>query len=91
MVLLFLRDWRSASHRSNTHSVIRARCDRRSLANGPNVNIMDARRLALRDRDLVDEYTVRLKTIHAHLARGQSMVATAQWPPIRGRDRAADY
>jgi multidrug efflux pump subunit AcrB len=73
MVLLFLRDWRSAL-------IVVINIPLSLLAaivafwlTGQTVNIMTLGGLALAIGILVDEATVTIENVHAHLARGQSL------------------
>ena len=77
MILLFLRDWRSA-----TIVVINIPIALLSAALAlwicnQTVNIMTLGGLALAVGILVDEATVSIENIHAHLARGQSLARAA--------------
>jgi multidrug efflux pump subunit AcrB len=71
MVLVFLRNWRSATIVTITIplSVLAAFIALRAA--GQTVNIMTLGGLALSVGILVDEGTVTIENIHAHLARGQ--------------------
>jgi len=71
MVLVFLRNWRSATIVTITIplSVLAAFVALRAA--GQTVNIMTLGGLALSVGILVDEGTVTIENIHAHLARGQ--------------------
>lgn len=71
MVLAFLRDWRSAAIVTVTIplSVLASFVALRAI--GQTVNIMTLGGLALSVGILVDEGTVAIENIHAHLARGQ--------------------
>ena len=70
MVLLFLRDWRSAFDRRDQHSARAAGRGRRLWVTGQTINIMTLGGLALAVGMLVDEATVEIENIHTHLARG---------------------
>ncbi len=71
MVLAFLRDWRSAAIVTITSppAVLASFVAPRAI--GQTVNIMTLGGLALSVGILVDEGTVAIENIHAHLARGQ--------------------
>ncbi|HEX7546650.1 MAG TPA: efflux RND transporter permease subunit, partial [Gemmatimonadaceae bacterium] len=71
MVLAFLRNWRSATIVTLTIplSVLAAFTALRAI--GQTVNIMTLGGLALSVGILVDEGTVTIENIHAHLARGE--------------------
>jgi multidrug efflux pump subunit AcrB len=78
MVLLFLRDWRSALVVVlNIPLSIVAACFA-LWAGGQTVNIMTLGGLALAVGILVDEATVTIENLHTHLARGQSLPAAAR-------------
>src|SRR5882724_178211 len=77
MVLLFLRDWRSAF-------IVLINIPLSLLAStfalwltGQNINLMTLGGLALAVGILVDEATVSVENIHAHLARGSSLARAA--------------
>ncbi len=77
MVLLFLRDWRSAL-------IVVLNIPLALLASvlalwitGQTINIMTLGGLALAVGILVDEATVTIENIHAHLARGKSLAWSA--------------
>ena len=76
MVLLFLRDWRSALIVITTIpiSLLAAVCW--LWAMGQTINIMTLGGLALAVGVLVDEATVEIENIHAHLASGTSRAAS---------------
>src|SRR5258708_8273742 len=73
MVLLFLRDWRSALVvvLNIPLSVLAAAIA--LWATGQTVNLMTLGGIALAVGILVDEATVTIENIHAHLARGQPL------------------
>ncbi len=72
MVLLFLRDWRSAVIVLLTIPFALLSAVVALWAVGQTINIMTLGGLALAVGILVDESTVAIENIHAHLARGQS-------------------
>ena len=77
MVLLFLRDWRSAVVVVvNIPLSIVAAC-LALWASGQTVNIMTLGGLALAVGILVDEATVTIENVHTHLARGQPLARAA--------------
>jgi len=77
MVLLFLRDWRSALIVVvNIPLALMAAMFALSVA-GHTVNIMTLGGLALAVGILVDESTVDLENIHVHLARGKGLARAA--------------
>ncbi len=77
MVLLFLRDWRSALVVVlNIPLSILAACFALWVT-GQTVNIMTLGGLALAVGILVDEATVTIENIHTHLSRGQSLAHAA--------------
>ena len=72
MVLLFLRDWRSALIVVADDPVRAARRAWSALwLTGQTINIMTLGGLALAVGILVDEATVAIENIHTHLARGE--------------------
>nr|MBI3612514.1 efflux RND transporter permease subunit [Nitrospirota bacterium] len=71
MVLLFLRDWRSAGIVLLTIPFALLSAVVALWAVGQTINIMTLGGLALAVGILVDESTVAIENIHAHLARGQ--------------------
>lgn len=78
MVLLFLRDWRSALVVIvNIPLSILAAATALWLT-GATVNIMTLGGLALAVGVLVDETTVTIENIHVHLARGSSLARAAR-------------
>lgn len=72
MVLLFLRDWRSATIVLLTIPFALLSAVVALWAAGQTINIMTLGGLALAVGILVDESTVAIESIHAHLARGQT-------------------
>jgi multidrug efflux pump subunit AcrB len=77
MVLLFLRDWRSAFVVViNIPLSLLAATFALSIS-GQNINLMTLGGLALAVGILVDEATVTVENIHAHLARGSSLARAA--------------
>ena len=81
MVLLFLRDWRSAF-------IVVINIPLSLLAavfalwlTGQTINLMTLGGLALAVGILVDEATVTIENIHTHLARGASRGARRSTPP----------
>ncbi|MSU57277.1 MAG: efflux RND transporter permease subunit [Pedosphaera sp.] len=77
MVLLFLRDWRSAFIVVvNIPLSLLAATFALSLT-GQSINLMTLGGLALAVGILVDEATVTVENIHAHLARGRSLARAA--------------
>ena len=77
MVLLFLRDWRSAFVVViNIPLSLLAATFALSLS-GQSINLMTLGGLALAVGILVDEATVTVENIHAHLARGRSLARAA--------------
>ena len=76
MVLLFLRDWRSAGIVVITIPFALLTAVVALWAAGQTINIMTLGGLALAVGILVDEGTVAIENIHTHLARGT--------PPARG-------
>ncbi len=85
MVLLFLRDWRSALIVLLTIPFALLSAVVALWAVGQTINIMTLGGLALAVGILVDESTVAIENIHAHLARGQ---AKARAVMDSGRDVA---
>lgn len=77
MVLLFLRDWRSAFIvvLNIPLALLGAICA--LWISKQNINLMTLGGLALSVGILVDEATVAIENIHAHLARGQSLARAA--------------
>ena len=74
MVLLFLRDWRSALIVVINIPLSLLGAIVALWLTGQTVNIMTLGGLALAIGILVDESTVTIENIHTHLARGQSLV-----------------
>jgi multidrug efflux pump subunit AcrB len=72
MVLLFLRDWRSAIIVLLTIPIALLSAVVALWAVGLTINIMTLGGLALAVGILVDESTVAIENIHAHLSRGQA-------------------
>ena len=70
MVLLFLRDWRSAAIVVMTIPFALLGAVSALWAAGQTINIMTLGGLALAVGILVDEATVAIENIHTHLARG---------------------
>ncbi len=85
MVLLFLRDWRSAVIVLLTIPFALLSAVVALWAVGQTINIMTLGGLALAVGILVDESTVAIENIHAHLAKGQ---ARARSVVDSGRDVA---
>jgi len=77
MVLLFLRDWRSALVVVFTIPLSLLAAVVGLWAVGQTINIMSLGGLALAVGVLVDEATVNVENIHAHLARGESLARAA--------------
>jgi multidrug efflux pump subunit AcrB len=77
MIILFLRDWRSALV-VVVNIPISLMCGVLALwLSGQTINLMTLGGLALAVGILVDEATVCLENIHVHLARGQSVARAA--------------
>ncbi len=72
MVLLFLRDWRSALVVVTTIPFALLAAVVALWATGQTINIMTLAGLALAVGILVDEATVLMESIHAHMAEGHS-------------------
>ena len=72
MVLIFLRDWRSAADRRHEHSVRPAGAVILLWATGQTINIMTLGGLALAVGVLVDEATVEIENIHTQMLPGVS-------------------
>ena len=87
MVLLFLRDWRSALIVVINIPLVAAGRRVALWITGQTINIMTLGGLALAVGILVDEATVAIENIHAHLARGKSLARAAL--DATTRDRAA--
>jgi multidrug efflux pump subunit AcrB len=73
MVLLFLRDWRTALIVVLNIPLALLAATFALWITGQNVNLMTLGGLALAVGILVDEATVTIENIHAHLARGSSI------------------
>lgn len=73
MVLLFLRDWRSAAIVVATIPVALLAAVTALWGAGHTINIMTLGGLALAVGILVDEATVAIENIHTHLARGAAV------------------
>lgn len=74
MVLLFLRDWRSAAIVVATIPAAVMAAIVGLWAAGQTLNLMTLGGLALAVGVLVDEATVAIESIHAHLERGRSRI-----------------
>jgi multidrug efflux pump subunit AcrB len=74
MVLLFLRDWRSALIVVTTIPFALLAAVVCLWAAGQTINIMTLAGLALAVGILVDEATVLIESIHSHMAQGESKV-----------------
>jgi multidrug efflux pump subunit AcrB len=77
MVLLFLRDWRSALVVVLNIPLSIAAALLALSVTGQTVNLMTLGGLALAVGILVDEATVSIENIHTHLAEGQSLARAA--------------
>ena len=77
MILLFLRDWRSAFVVVVNIPLALMSALLALWLTGQTVNLMTLGGLALAVGILVDESTVCLESIHAHLARGKSLARAA--------------
>jgi multidrug efflux pump subunit AcrB len=77
MVLLFLRDWRSALVVVVTIPLSLLVAAVGLWASGQTINIMTLGGLALAVGVLVDEATVTIENVHTHLARGESVAQAA--------------
>jgi multidrug efflux pump subunit AcrB len=77
MVLLFLRDWRSALVVVLNIPLAIAAALLALWVSGQTVNIMTLGGLALAVGILVDEATVTIENVHTHLARGSSLARAA--------------
>jgi multidrug efflux pump subunit AcrB len=77
MVLLFLRDWRTAFIVVINIPVSLLAATFALWVTGQNVNLMTLGGLALAVGILVDEATVAVENIHAHLARGRRLAEAA--------------
>jgi multidrug efflux pump subunit AcrB len=78
MVLLFLRDWRSALIVVLNIPLAIVSATLALWVSGQTVNIMTLGGLALAVGILVDESTVTIENIHTHLARGRSFARAAR-------------
>jgi multidrug efflux pump subunit AcrB len=78
MVLLFLRDWRSAFVVVFNIPLAILAATLAMWISGQTVNIMTLGGLALAVGILVDEATVTVENIHTHLAQGQSIPRAAR-------------
>ena len=77
MVLLFLRDWRSAFIVVINIPLSLLAAAFALWASGQNIHLMTLGGMALAVGILVDEATVAVENIHAHLARGSSLARAA--------------
>lgn len=77
MVLLFLRDWRSAFVVVINIPLSLLAATFALWISGQNINLMTLGGLALAVGILVDEATVTVENIHTHLARGRSLARAA--------------
>jgi multidrug efflux pump subunit AcrB len=77
MVLLFLRDWRTALIVVLNIPLALLAATFALWITGQNINLMTLGGLALAVGILVDEATVTIENIHSHLARGSSIGAAA--------------
>jgi multidrug efflux pump subunit AcrB len=77
MVLLFLRDWRSAFVVVVTIPLSLLAAAIGLWASGQTINVMSLGGLALAVGVLVDEATVAIENIHTHLARGERVPQAA--------------
>ena len=77
MVLLFLRDWRSAFIVVINIPLSLLAATFALWLSGENIHLMTLGGLALAVGILVDEATVAVENIHAHLARGSSLARAA--------------
>src|SRR5438477_62338 len=78
MVLLFLRDWRSALVVVVNIPISLLAAAAALGISGQTVNLMTLGGLALAVGILVDEATVTIENIHSHLARGQPLARAAR-------------
>ncbi|MDB6054577.1 MAG: mdtC 1 [Verrucomicrobiales bacterium] len=78
MVLLFLRDWRSAFIVVVNIPLSLGAASFGLWMSGQNINLMTLGGMALAVGILVDEATVTMENIHAHLARGASAARAAR-------------
>lgn len=77
MVLLFLRDWRSAFIVVINIPIALLAGTFALWVSGQNINLMTLGGLALAVGILVDEATVAIENIHVHLVRGRSLARAA--------------
>jgi multidrug efflux pump subunit AcrB len=77
MVLLFLRDWRTALIVVINIPVSLLAATFALWITGQNINLMTLGGLALAVGILVDEATVAIENIHSHLSRGKSLARAA--------------
>jgi len=77
MVLLFLRDWRSAFIVVINIPLSLLAAAFALWVSGQNIHLMTLGGMALAVGILVDEATVAVENIHVHLARGQSLARAA--------------
>ena len=77
MVLLFLRDWRSAFIVVVNIPLSLLAATFALWVSGQNIHLMTLGGLALAVGILVDEATVAVENIHSHLARGRSLARAA--------------
>ena len=77
MVLLFLRDWRSAFIVVINIPISLLAATFALWISGENIHLMTLGGMALAVGILVDEATVAVENIHAHLARGSSLARAA--------------
>lgn len=77
MVLLFLRDWRTALIVVINIPLALLATTFALWVTGQNINLMTLGGLALAVGILVDEATVTIENIHAHLARGSKLAVAA--------------
>ncbi|MBM3881993.1 MAG: efflux RND transporter permease subunit [Verrucomicrobia bacterium] len=77
MVLLFLRDWRSAFIVVINIPLALLAAAFALWVSGQNIHLMTLGGMALAVGILVDEATVTVENIHAHLARGESLARAA--------------
>src|SRR5258706_2624539 len=78
MVLLFLRDWRSAVVVVLNIPLAVLAATIALWVSGQTINIMTLGGLALAVGILVDESTVTIENIHTHLGRGSSLARAAR-------------
>jgi multidrug efflux pump subunit AcrB len=77
MVLLFLRDWRTALIVVINIPVALLAASFALWITGQNINLMTLGGMALAVGILVDEATVAIENIHAHLSRGKKLARAA--------------